>query len=219
MRGTTVICGMLAMSLALGLGACSQKKDEAAQGGAEATQGAVESAQDATSTADASFKTLGEVFAAETQDMVSTYGEGSYACAFRLNDQWMHVEAKLTEEQEKELDAVWTEDPEKAQKVLGPIEVTKCEALQAPAQAELDALVGKKGADLTKEGYVFSMPTVNGEQTDCVATKGDFEYLVTFKGKVADENTDDVAGAVADLPVESVVIQSVAWTVLDGGEG
>lgn len=219
MRSTTFVCGMLAASLALGLGACAQKKDEAAQGGTEAAQSTVESTQDAATTAGGNFKTLGEVYAAETEGMVSTYGQGSYACAFKLGDQWMHVEAKLTEEQEKELDAAWTDDQEKAQKILAPIEVTKCETLQAPEQAELDALVGKKGADLTKEGFVLSSPTVNGEETDCVATKGDFEYLVTFKGKVADEGTDDVAGAVADMPVESIVIQSVAWTVLDGGEG
>ena len=57
---------------------------------------------------------------------------------------------------------------------------------------------------------------VKGNEPDCVAVTGSFDYLITFDGKVADENTDDPAGAVADLKVNAAAIQGVNWMALEG---
>ncbi|MDO5120075.1 MAG: hypothetical protein Q4D48_08310 [Coriobacteriales bacterium] len=162
------------------------------------------------------FATLGDVLAADTQSMTSTFDEQNYVCAFELDGKWWRIEAALPEGMSNELDEAWMTDQDKVNELLTPLAVTKAETLVAPSANELAAFAGKTGANLTADGFTFVPYTlvVNGSETDCVATKGDYDYLITFDGIVTDEDTDNPAGAVADLTVTTVAIQGVSWTVL-----
>ena len=204
MKAKLIIATMLAAVLAMGLVACGQ------QGGSDSGSTPAQTSSE--------FATLGDVLAADTESMTSTFDEKRYVCVFSAYGTWWRVEADLEEGFSDKLNEVWAEDQAKVEELLAPIAVTKAETLEAPSDEEVSALVGKTGAELKADGYEFSAGTlvVNGNDTDCVAVKGSFDYLITFDGKVADENTDDPAGAVADLKVNAAAIQGVSWTALEG---
>jgi hypothetical protein len=117
-----------------------------------------------------------------------------------------------------QLNEVWTEDQDKVEELLSPLAVTKTDYTSPLDVDSIEALAGKTGADLTAQGFTFMTGgmVVNGSETDCTATLGDFDYLITFDGAVPDENAEDVAAAVADLTVSSVSVQSVSWEYLEG---
>ncbi|MDO4532718.1 MAG: hypothetical protein Q4C36_03245 [Coriobacteriia bacterium] len=204
MKAKLIIATMLAAVLAMGLVACGQ------QGGSGSGSTPAQTSSE--------FATLGDVLAAETESMTSTFDEKRYVCVFSVDGTWWRVEADLEEGFSDKLNEVWTEDQAKVEELLSPIAVTKAETLEAPSDEEVSALVGKTGAELKADGYEYSAGTlvVNGNETDCVAVKGSFDYLITFDGKVADENTDDPAGAVAELKVNAAAIQGVSWIALEG---
>ena len=167
---------------------------------------------------DAPFATLGDVFSEDTQSMSSTFDEQRYVCAFNWDGAWWRVEAALEDGMYDELNDAWIEDQNKVEELLSPLAVTKADVLEPLDAESIEALAGKTGADLAADGFTFATGTlvVNGEETDCVAMKDGFDYLVTFDGAVADENAEDVAAAVADMTVASAGVQGVSWDVLEG---
>ena len=187
------------------LTACGQQGGSS-NGGAAAASGVA-----------APFATLGDVLAEDTEGMTSTFDEQHYICAFNLDGTWWRVEADLGEGMYDQIDAVWIEDQDKLEELLSPLKVTRADVLDAATAEELEAFVGKTGADLTADGFEFAPGTLvtNGDELDCVASKGSFDYLVTFDGTVEDENTDDPAGAVAGLTVNSVQIQGASWVIFE----
>ena len=213
---TMTLSAMLAITMSLGLAACGQKdaKEDAAPA---AEEGAATETDDATAEV-APFATLGDVFAEDTEGMSSTIDEQRYVCAFNWGGAWWRIEADLEDGLYEKVDEAWVEDQDKVEELLSPLAVTKTDVLEAPDVETIEALAGKTGADLTAEGFTFAEGTmvVNGEETDCVATMGDFDFLVTFDGAVPDENAENVAGVVADMTVNSASIQGVTWTALEG---
>ena len=207
----------LAFATPFALTACGQKDgtDDVATTDAATKEAAAD--KDAASET-APFATLGDVFAEDTESMSSTFDEQRYVCAFNWGGAWWRVEAALKDGMYNELNDAWAVDQNKVDELLSSLAVTKTDALEAPDTESLGALAGKSGADLTGDGFTFTPGTlvINGEETDCVATKGDFDFLVTFDGAVADENAEDAAAAVADMTVVSVSIQGVSWSVLEG---
>ena len=103
------------------------------------------------------------------------------------------------------------------EELLSPLAVTKADVLEPLDDEAIAALAGKTGAELTSQGFTFmtGAMVVNGNETDCTATLGDFDYLITFDGAVPDENAEDVADAVADLAVSTASIQGVSWSTLE----
>ena len=164
------------------------------------------------------FATMADILTADTSSMASTCDGEHYVCAFELDGTWWRVEAELEEGMYDELMDVWVEDQAKVEELISPLAVTKAEELEPLDAESLEALAGKTGADLAADGFVFmeGAMVVNGEETDCVANLGDFDYLVTFEGAVADENATDVAGVVADMTVSSVSLQSVSFNAIMG---
>ena len=207
----------IAFATPFALTACGQKDEtnDAAATEAAATDAATD---EGAASETAPFATLGDVFAEDTESMSSTYDEQRYVCAFNWNGAWWRVEAALEDGMYDELNDAWAVDQNKVELILSPLAVTSADVLEAPDTESLEALAGKTGADLTAEGFTFMPGTlvINGEETDCVATMGGFDCLVTFDGTVADENAEDVAAAVADMTVTSVSLQSVSWDVLEG---
>lgn len=175
-------------------------------------------ATEAAASADAtSFATLGDVFAAEPDDMSSTFDEQHYVCAFNSDGTWWRAEAALEPGMADELNAVWLESQDKVEELLSPLAVTKADVLEPLDDEAIASLAGKTGAELTSQGFTFmtGAMVVNGNETDCTATLGDFDYLITFDGAVPDENAEDVADAVADLAVSTASIQGVSWSALE----
>lgn len=201
---TAALAATLACATPLALAACG-------------TQGTSDSGAASSQAATSEFATLGDVLSAETDSMTSTFNEERYACAFSYEGTWWHVEAALDEGMYEQLNEVWVEDQAKLEELLSPLAVTLAETIDAPSDEELAALVGKTGADLVADGFTFApyCLVVNGDETDASTTKGSFDYLITFDGKVDDENTDDPAGAIADLTVTAANLQGVSWTVLE----
>ncbi|MBR1830709.1 MAG: hypothetical protein IJ781_14630 [Atopobiaceae bacterium] len=198
------------------LAACGQKGEPEEAATSETAQTDV---SDAASTDEvAPFATLGDVFAADGERMSSTFDEQHYVCAFNYDGTWWRVEAALPDGMYDELNEVWVEDQAKVKELLSPLSVAKTDVLEPLDVESIEALAGKTGADLAADGFTFVFGTlvVNGNKTDCVATLGSFDYLVTFDGVVPDENTEDVASAVADMTVSSVSLQSISWDALEG---
>ena len=221
---TILLTLMLVFAAPLTLSACGQKADTGDDATVEETDTTEPEAEDATATDEdeaveiAPFATLGEVFAAEGESMSSTFDEQRYVCAFNWGGSWWRIEAELPDGMYDQLNEVWIEDQDKVEELLSPLAVTKTDYTGPLMVEEIEALVGKTGADLTAQGFTF-MPggmVVNGSETDCTATLGDFDYLITFDGAVPDEDAEDVAAAVADLTVSSVSVQSVSWEYLEG---
>ena len=198
------------------LAACGQKGEPEEAATSETAQTDV---SDAASTDEvAPFATLGDVFAADGERMSSTFDEQHYVCAFNYDGTWWRVEAALPDGMYDELNEVWVEDQAKVKELLSPLSVAKTDVLEPLDVESIEALAGKTGADLAADGFTFVFGTlvVNGNKTDCVATLGSFDYLVIFDGVVPDENTEDVASAVADMTVSSVSLQSISWDALEG---
>lgn len=164
------------------------------------------------------FTTLGDVFDAETEDFSSTYDEQRYVCAFRLNGQWWRVEAPLESGMYEQLDKLWVEDQDEVEELISPLTVTEVREFDTPSEEDLDALVGKTGAELTSDGFKFvpGSAVAGDKETDCNATMGFFEYIISFDGVVADESTDDLDGAIANMKVTNAEIQGLAWDLLEG---
>ena len=221
---TLMLSATLACAMPMALAACGQKADTGDDATVEETDTTEPEAEDATATDEdeaveiAPFATLGDVFAEDTEGMSSTFDEQRYVCAFNWGGSWWRIEAELPDGMYDQLNEVWTEDQDKVEELLAPLAVTKTEATSPLTVEEIEAFVGKTGADLTAQGFTFMTGgmVVNGSETDCTSTLGDFDYLVTFDGAVPDEDAEDVAAAVADLTVSSVSVQSVSWTALEG---
>ncbi|MBQ9006245.1 MAG: hypothetical protein IJ092_07705 [Atopobiaceae bacterium] len=213
---TLALSATLVCATPLVLAACGQKGEPEEAATSETAQTDV---SDAASTDEvAPFATLGDVFAADGERMSSTFDEQHYVCAFNYDGTWWRVEAALPDGMYDELNEVWVEDQAKVKELLSPLSVAKTDVLEPLDVESIEALAGKTGADLAADGFTFVFGTlvVNGNKTDCVATLGSFDYLVTFDGVVPDENTEDVASAVADMTVSSVSLQSISWDALEG---
>lgn len=213
---TLALSATLVCATPLALAACGQKGEPEEAATSETAQTDV---SDAASTNEvAPFATLGDVFAADGERLSSTFDEQHYVCAFNYDGTWWRVEAALPDGMYDELNEVWVEDQAKVKELLSPLSVAKTDVLEPLDVESIEALAGKTGADLAADGFTFVFGTlvVNGNKTDCVATLGSFDYLVTFDGVVPDENTEDVASAVADMTVSSVSLQSISWDALEG---
>lgn len=212
----------LACAMALALTACGQQGGGVSSSASEEGSGS-ESASESTEVSESSasdaatkFETIKDVDDADTEYFTSGFVKNLYVCAFLLDGTWWRVEAPVEESVSKEIDKYWTEDQDKVDELISTLKVTKVETLEAPSEEEIEALVGKTGADVSDDGFTFLAGglTVNGNETDCSATKGSFGYLISFDGAVPDENTDNPASAVADMKVISADLQGVTFEAL-----
>lgn len=124
---------------------------------------------------------------------------------------YVRVWCDMTPEVKSALEGISGGDTAKKKEALGPLVIKKQEVFILPAQSELDALVGKTGAELEAEGFVYDSIGISGPDTVGVgAAKAPFFYMVTFDGHVDDMDTPDVAGAVKDFKVKSVDVTSLS---------
>ena len=116
----------------------------------------------------------------------------------------------MTPEVKTDLDAAFA-DIEKQKTILEPLVVKEQKIFAIPPQSELDALIGKTGAELAAEGYSFDL--ISSNESDSVtagAVKEPFHYMITLEGYVDDSDVPDIAKAIADHKVTSVEIDGLS---------
>lgn len=195
----------------------------AACGGQPAASGTdTSSAAAQTATLDpASWKTMADALATQTDEMSAGWDDSYYVCAFKAGDSVVRVVAKMTPEAKKAIDAVdWSQQDasEKTKEALGPLELVSAEDLtsQMPSKAELDALIGKTGKELTDAGWTFqSYHMYGGEQTAASYVKGPLAYSFTFDVSVPESSTEDGGAALREAQVVEVEFQGVADAATD----
>ena len=209
----------LAATLALGLCGCSSSQassssESQSDSPASAT---ASSASDASGDASASagsaeqFATMEELIAAF--DGASEWEYDDKELIFSATDGASYIRAwcDMTPDVKNALETIPGEEFDKRKEALGPLVIKKQEIYAVPAQSELDALVGKTGAELEAEGFVYDSIGMSGPDTVGVgASKVPFFYMVVFDGHVDDMDTSDVAGAVRDFEVESVEVTGLS---------
>ena len=212
----------LAAVLALGLCACgsSQASSSASASSASSASAAASSASSASNAASAAsasagsvaqFATLKELIAAfdKTSEWEYDGAELIYSASDGTN--YVRVWCDMTPEVKSALEGISGGDTAKKKEAMGPLVIKKQEVYAIPAQSELDALVGKTGAELEAEGYTYDSIGISGPDTVGVgAVKAPFFYMVVFDGHVDDMDTPDVAGAVKDFKVKSVDVTGLS---------
>ena len=230
----------LAATLALGLCACgssqasssaSASSSDSASAAAASASSAAESstagASSASSTAESSTASASGAASASAGSAAQFATMEELIAAFDGNSEWEYDDKELiysatdgasfirawvdlTPEANSALKAAGS-DTDKQKEAIGPLTIDKQEVFAIPAQSELDALIGKTGAELEAEGFAYDYIGVSGPDTVGVgASKAPFFYMVTFDGHVDDMDTPDVAGAVADFKVKSVDVTSLS---------
>ena len=194
MKGKFFVAIAFAAAMALGLCACGGSSN-------------------APAAAEGEYATMADVFAAEGTDTMWTYDDKVFSYAFKDGDVYKHVVVELPDGMKDSLDKADFDDAKIAE-LLSALPIAKQETIEPPSQEEIDAYIGKTGADLVAEGYDLSNFVVNGKETDCSAVKTPFSYLFTFDGAI-DENTKDANEALKDLKVKSVAIQGVDFSALE----
>ena len=205
----------LACAMPVALSACNQA--DTPDGTVPETEGS-ETGSESSENATSPFATLGEAFAEDPESLSYTFDEARFVMAFNRDGAWWRLEAPLPEGLYEELDEAWSVDMDKVVELVSPLEIAKATVLEPLDAESIEACVGKTGADLTADGFAFQTGTlvVNGDETLCVATLGDFDYLVTFEGAVADEGAEDVAAEVAEMTVVDMGNQGPTWAALAG---
>ncbi|MBQ6455272.1 MAG: hypothetical protein IJJ32_04190 [Eggerthellaceae bacterium] len=164
------------------------------------------------------FKTMADVFSANSSDVRWVYDESHFFYALKNDGKYMRIIVDLPEGMKDKLDAT-NYDEAKIKELLGSLPIAKNEVLadEATAKKELDALKGKTGAEVTAAGYTIINRSVNGSTTDCIAEKEPLAYLITFEG-TADRNATNPEESVKDLKVKSAVIQGISAKAFGLGE-
>ena len=154
--------------------------------------------------------------------------DNTYVYVFRQGETYWRLSAELTQEQSEALWALEYDDPDydtKYNELVAPLAVTKCENLNELKLSgdEMQALVGKTGADLLADGFITGM----GYDLDTMTffmERPPFAYSVLFESDETLENTDDFdeTEAIRPLKVKSVVFDGLGNTATDlptDGEG
>jgi len=206
----------LATTLALGLCACGSPQASSSSGSASdsSANAASSSASGSTSTpADsvAQFATLKELIAEFDDKAEWEYDDKELIYTATDGTSYVRAWCDMTPDVKSALAEISGGDTDKKKEALGPLVIKKQEVFALPVQSELDALVGKTGAELEAEGFVYDSIGTSGPDTVGVgAAKAPFFYMVVFDGHVDDMDTPDVAEAVKDFKVKSVDVTSLS---------
>ena len=210
-----VVVAALALALAIALTACGGQQGSSSSDSSDTGQ--------ATTVDYASWKTLGDVFAAETSVRSAGWDDNYYVCMIQVDDSHFRIIAKMDDEANKNLEAVdWGQDSEKVDKALDdavahlPLQSVEDVTGKLLSQDELDELVGKTGKELEEAGFVFqSYSMYGGEQTAADFAKDYFAYSFTFDVIVREDATEDGGASVADVKVVSAEFANAADEATD----
>ena len=156
-----------------------------------------------------SFKTYGDIIAADTEDNQVAVTEDMVVYAFKIGDTYYRAKSALSAETSKayfDVDFADEDYEEQQNAILSPIKIDEMEILndQILTKEECDALVGKTGKELQDAGWTFSGH--NLEDMQFWMNYGPFMYTVTMDGEVseADYDTFEDETDTMDMTVKSV---------------
>ncbi len=175
----TLLCLLTAACLLCALTACGSSQKETAQAPAADAQAPA-------------FTTMGDVFPSES--MNSGFSETKYVYAFEKDGVVYRAVAELPADVSE---TIWNLDffdekyDEKVHEAVAPLPILQLDNLteRIPAQAELDALIGKTGQELKDEGWTISAWQL--DDMEFTLDHGPFAYTVFMEGDyVPNENYD-----------------------------
>lgn len=197
-----------AMSVLL-LAGCGAKNNAPANQPAETAQ-ASNASVDVTS-----FKTIGDIFAANPDERERGNTEDTYFIVFDLNGTLYRAYADLTKDVSDQLMALEFDDPkyeEKHRAIASALEIRQLDNLteMIPSQDELDKLIGKTGQELIDDGWTEGFG-YNLADMDVYMNHGPFSYIVRFEKDKDYQNTDDfdIIATIAPLKVISVTYDGI----------
>ena len=177
---------------------------------------AQEPAEPASSSADVtSFKTIGDIYAANPNVRESGNTNDTYFCVFELNGNLYRAYADISSDVFDQLMALDFSDSDydaKQQAILAPLPIRQFDDLTAmiPSQEELDQWIGKTGKDLLDDGWTEGFG-YNLEDMDFYLNKGPFSYVVRFEKDKEYQNSDDfdVEAVISPLTIVSVTYDGI----------
>lgn len=179
---------------------------------AACTRNAEPDAPESSAADPAQWKTLGDVWAFESDGYGSE--ENWYVRIFTADGVYYRAETDIPQDVMEKLDAIdFFDETREAQEeeLLKDLPIIKlCNLSEALlSQSELDALVGKTGQELLDMGFVpqgsYGFST-QGEISWASLDKGPFEYEVQFEEYVDVDDEPDVADVIRPLTVKSVTL-------------
>ncbi|MDO4798026.1 MAG: hypothetical protein Q4A01_08400 [Coriobacteriales bacterium] len=209
MSKKAIAAGALAATLALGILGCGTSQAPSASSDSAGSQ--TSSVDSAPADSATQFATLKELIAAYDDKSEWEYDDKQFIYAATDGTSYIRAWCDLTPEVKSTLEQLSVSDTDKKKEAIGPLVIKKQEVYALPAKSELDALVGKTGAELEAEGFTFDSIGMSGPDTVGVgAIKEPFFYMVVFDGHVDDMDTPDVSNAVKDFKVQSVEVTGLS---------
>ena len=157
-----------------------------------------------------SLKTFSDVIALEKEDTQTSVGGGMLVYAFKYGDEYYRVSSKISEKTEKayiDIDMSKEGYEKKQEELIGSVKIDKIENLneQMLSEEDLDALKGKTGAELVKDGWTYN-GSFDLENMEFWMDKGPFQYIVVFDGSADGANAEnyDAEAETKDMKVKSV---------------
>lgn len=202
----------IAMSMLTACGKSGSNESGANGSGAE-TSGESGKAVDVTQ-----LKTMADVYALLGEgdhNVQEAFSETVYVYVFTLDDVTYRVKLDLPEDVSAKLWELDFSDPErdqKAQELLGPVELTSVENLNEmiPTQEELDQWVGKTGEEMFEAGWSYSY--YNLADMEAGMDDGMFVYTVRFEydGEPMQNSDDfDFYAQFANLKIASITYDGI----------
>ena len=156
------------------------------------------------------FKTIGDIIAFQPEEYQTTTYDDKYIYAFKAGDGYYRATASIPKDVHEKIDKLDAADGDydiMVDELVSPLKIEKMEDLaeQMLSPEELNALIGKTGKDLLKDGW-----TITGydlDETMFYMGKGVYEYRVYFEGSVEDSDDFDEDAAVKPLVVRKVELE------------
>jgi hypothetical protein len=196
-----VLAALLVLSL---FAACVKKEEEKPVG-------------DETVAETAELKTFNDVFTLDGAEFFgSSGGSGVFIYVYLYQDAYWRAIGKVPQETldaYNNVDIMAPDHEQKEREIMGPVEISILENLndQILTDAQQEALIGKTGADLVRDGWKTDSG-YNLEDMDFYMSYGPFEYIVTFEAQEPLEITDDFdeIAAISPLKVLSITFFGIS---------
>ena len=155
-------------------------------------------------------KTIGDIDNAKPEEYETSVYDDIVVYAFKLGDTYYRAKAAISKEEHDAYNAVdYADDDaqEQQSKILAPLKIDEMENLsdQMLSQEDLEALAGKTGKELVKEGWTY-VGSYMLDEMSFEMNYGPFAYWVSFDGSADGKNTEDYDSEkeTADMKVKSV---------------
>ncbi len=165
-------------------------------------------------------KTLGDAFAAESDNASYSISETKFVYVFQTDKTAFRVIASISKELYDKIDAIDIFDEEhdaKVKQLVSDVKIDRIDDLYAaiPSQQELDKLKGKSGQELLDEGYWTNGYSFEEGDPVYYLVKGDYTFGFTFNEKPVLGEDFDGDEVLKTLTVKSVEYYGISGSATD----